>query len=142
MLEQLGGETDIEDMEDSSRRRDQGVTMLQKDKRVQNPARKEERLERPTSTMDDLWTAMAFQPDEVYVDQEPHEDITVSAAFTATASEATMLGRSYARLMQTMEAFYCTAYKIPLREMKQFCGRGRARQLQKKEMKPTDHKLP
>eukprot|EP00959_Pyramimonas_sp_CCMP1952_P384026 8048333-Pyramimonas_sp.AAC.1 len=73
--------------------------------------------------MDDIWTGIALQPHDHREREGPPDEIRKSASFLATETEAMSLGTQYAKLMQNMENFYCTAYKVPLKDRKMFCGR-------------------
>ena len=96
----------------------------------------------PTMCMDDIWTGIALLPHDKRESEGPQDEIKQSASFIATETEATLLGTQYAKLMQNMENFYCTAYKVPLKDRKMFCGRGGKRELKIKEVKEYGQRYP
>ncbi|CAK0834364.1 unnamed protein product, partial [Prorocentrum cordatum] len=76
-----------------------------------------------TTEMGELWEMMEMAA-EAPVEKEAPEYITKCAAYQATTQASRDLSLSFSSIMNTMEHFYCMAYRIDPLDRAKYCGRG------------------
>ncbi|CAK0824793.1 unnamed protein product, partial [Prorocentrum cordatum] len=76
-----------------------------------------------TTEMGELWEMMELAA-EAPVEKEAPEYITKCAAYQATTQASRDLSLSFSSIMNTMEHFYCMAYRIDPLDRAKYCGRG------------------
>ncbi|CAK0864046.1 unnamed protein product, partial [Prorocentrum cordatum] len=76
-----------------------------------------------TTEMGELWEMMELAA-EAPVEKEAPEYIAKCAAYQATTQASRDLSLSFSSIMNTMEHFYCMAYRIDPLDRAKYCGRG------------------